>query len=285
MFKPMLACDADLRQLKFPVAASPKLDGVRAIVKDGVLLSRSLKPIRNAHTSALFKHLEGFDGELIVGAPTAPDCYRKTMSGVMSYEGTPDVGFYVFDHIEHPFLPWEQRRAIMHYPPPAGVHMLEHELIHDADELLEYETHALAAGYEGVMLRNPHSPYKHGRSTVAEGYLLKLKRSVDAEFIVIGFEERMHNANVLTTSELGYAKRSSHKENMVPRGDLGALVLAGDGYEFRCGTGFTDGERASIWERRDSYIGKAAKVKYLPVGVKTAPRHPVFLGWRDPIDL
>ena len=37
-FKPMLAGKApeDLSTLKFPLALSPKLDGIRAIVKDGI---------------------------------------------------------------------------------------------------------------------------------------------------------------------------------------------------------------------------------------------------------
>lgn len=33
--KPRLACEANLKVLKFPVLASPKLDSVRAIIRDG----------------------------------------------------------------------------------------------------------------------------------------------------------------------------------------------------------------------------------------------------------
>ena len=83
-FAPMLASDAELDKLRFPLLASAKLDGVRAVVKNGVVLSRSLKKIPNDYVQSLFKHLEHFDGELIVGEPTSKTCYRDTVSGVMS---------------------------------------------------------------------------------------------------------------------------------------------------------------------------------------------------------
>ncbi len=67
IFKPMLACEVDLDKLRFPLLASAKLDGVRAIVRDGVVYSRSNKPIPNKFVQQQFKHLEHFDGELIVG--------------------------------------------------------------------------------------------------------------------------------------------------------------------------------------------------------------------------
>jgi len=37
LFKPMLAKEAELDKLRFPLLASPKLDGVRAVVRDGVV--------------------------------------------------------------------------------------------------------------------------------------------------------------------------------------------------------------------------------------------------------
>ncbi len=86
-FEPMLSGTVDdVTSLRYPLLASPKLDGIRATVQGGVVLSRNLKPIRNAHTQALFgrKEYEGLDGELIVGPPHAPDCFLRTSSGVMS---------------------------------------------------------------------------------------------------------------------------------------------------------------------------------------------------------
>ena len=89
----MLAAKTDGKGLSYPLLASPKLDGVRALIINGIVMSRSFKPIPNAHVQELFGRPEynGLDGELIVGAPTDKDVYRNTTSGVMSQAGEPDV--------------------------------------------------------------------------------------------------------------------------------------------------------------------------------------------------
>jgi DNA ligase-1 len=104
---------------------------------------------------------------------------------------------------------------------------------------------------------------------------------------VIGFEEQMHNANEAKTNALGNTERSSHQENMIPMGVLGALIVVDHktGVEFNVGTGFTADDRAGIWKQRDVLHGKSITYEYLPYGVKDKPRHPVFLGWRMEEDL
>ena len=284
----MLASDAELDKLRFPLLASAKLDGVRAVVKNGVVLSRSLKKIPNDYVQSLFKHLEHFDGELIVGEPTSKTCYRDTVSGVMSKDGEPDVKFFVFDRTEHPTKPYTERihRILGDRTHEKFRLKLDQHVVTCLDTLLELEDRLLDQGYEGLILRDPNAPYKFGRSTVREGYLLKLKRFTDAEFEVVGFEERMHNGNEATTNELGRTKRSSHKENKTGRGDLGALIVrTTEGLVFNVGTGFDDAQRAEIWTNQAKYQGAWAKVKFFAVGMKDAPRHPVFLGWREQCDL
>ena len=101
-FKPLLSAKADradLGRLSYPLLASPKLDGIRAVVLDGQLVSRTLKPIPNDFIrNALSRPcLDGLDGELIVGSPTDPDIYLKTNSAVMSKSGDPAFTYYVFD--------------------------------------------------------------------------------------------------------------------------------------------------------------------------------------------
>ncbi len=286
IFKPMLATDYEEDKLRLPVLASPKLDGVRAIIRDGYVYSRSNKLIPNKYVQKLFKHLDFFDGELVVGDPTSPTCYRDTVSGVMSEDGEPDVWFYVFDHIGDLTLPYTKRAAQIarQLKKTDKVRLVEQIPIEDLEGLAIYEARMLDLGYEGVMVRDQNAPYKQGRSTVREGYLLKVKRFMDAEATIVGFEERMHNGNEATINELGRTKRSSHKANKSGRGDLGALIVEMDGMRFNIGTGFTDAERAEIWNNKDKYLGKQVKFKYLPVGMKDLPRHPVYLGLRAEID-
>lgn len=281
--KPMLACEANLKALKFPVLASPKLDGVRALVRDGVVLSRSLKPIPNRHVQMMFgrPELEGFDGELILGDPTHPEAYRRTVSAVMSIEGEHAVDFHVFDRWDRDY-PYKEVSLsywliIPIYSTP----------IHNMEELEEYEVALLDKGYEGVMLRDPQSPYKFGRSTAKEGYLLKLKRFADSEAEIIGFEELMHNHNEATLNETGHIERSTKQVGLLPADTLGAIIVRDihSGVEFKIGTGFTAAERQKFWNLMSPIRGTLVKYRYFPTGSKEKPRFPSFQGFRHQIDL
>lgn len=286
LFKPMLATDAELDKLRFPLLASAKLDGVRAVVRDGVVYSRSNKPIPNQYVQEKLSWAEHYDGELIVGDPTSKSVYRDTVSHAMSHDKTGyDLRFYVFDHVKELNAPYSTRIKHTNILCDRSYRHQQH-VVTCIDTLLALEEKMLEEGYEGLILRDPNAPYKRGRSTVKEGYLLKLKRFTDAEATVIGFEERMHNGNEATVNELGRTKRSSHQAGKTGRGDLGALRLrTPEGVEFSCGTGFDDAERDQIWRNRDSFLGRIAKYKHFDIGSKVAPRHPVFLGWRDPKDM
>lgn len=291
MFRPMLACDADLTKLTYPLAVSPKLDGIRAVVRDGQLLSRTLKPIPNrAIRTALSRpELNGLDGELVVGPPHAADVYRRTVMGVMAEDVEVSWTYYVFDRHDLA-LPWSERYARLHDVRADNVVPLAHTHVESLDDLLEYEQLMLRQGFEGVMLRALMSPYKHGRSTVREGYLLKLKRFADSEAEVLDVIEEMHNANEPTVSALGLTKRSSHKANKVGKGRMGALRVRDvhSGVEFELGTGFSDDDKRFWWTWRHNHEGRTrplVKYKYLPVGVKDRPRHPVYLGIRSLEDL
>ena len=280
--KPMLAAQVDLRVLEFPVLASPKLDGVRAIVNERQLLSRSLKPLPNKYIAELLGKplLHGFDGELILGDPWSPTVYRDTVSAVMRQEGTPALRYYVFDlwgtHFSYQER-WHELYRLCEKLTELPIDLVEQVVINNQQELDAYEAKVVAKGFEGVMLRSATAPYKHGRSTVREGYLLKLKRFLDSEAVVVGVEEEMHNANEAQTNELGRTKRSTAKDGLVGKGTMGALVVKDlkTDVEFNIGTGFTADDRA-----QKDWIGKTVKYKFFPVGIKDKPRHPVYLGLR-----
>jgi len=300
-FVPMLAgkCE-DIKTLKYPVMASTKLDGVRALIIDGVVMSRSLKPIPNRWVQTMFGRLpNGIDGELIYGDPTAPDAYRNTVSAVMSEDGEPtEVKFHVFDNFSltsefiHRYKNTYDELALHQFQ---NVEMVRHSRINNPEQLQAVEEKAIEMGYEGTMVRSLDGPYKQGRSTAKEGYLLKVKRFEDAEAEILSVYEWMHNENEAKKNALGRTERSTHQENMVGMGVLGGVNVKGlkgtyDGVEFSIGTGFTgaaepDGERGKLWKVRKTLPGKIVKFKYFPTGSKDRPRFPVFLGFRSPIDL
>lgn len=293
--KPMLAVKAEIEKLKFPVYASAKLDGVRVIILDGIVLSRNLKPIPNQHVQKLFgkKKYNFLDGELIVGDVTAPDVFQKTTSGVMSQSGKPDVKLHVFDRYDNGqvSVPYSERwEAVQReFNNQANIELVEQKMISNINELNEFEEECVSAGYEGVMLRSLDGKYKQGRSTMREGYLLKVKRFEDDEAKLLGMEELMTNTNEQTVDKLGHKVRNQKKEGMVPAGKLGALLVIHPDYgPFKIGSGFTEEQRVDLWHRyldnKNDFIGGLVKFRYQPSGVKDKPRFPVFLGFRNKID-
>lgn len=296
-FKPMLADHAEFDRIKFPMMASPKLDGIRAVILNGKLLSRSLKPIPNKFTRSLFegkKNYEGLDGELIVGSPTDPKCFNKTTSGIMSESGEPEVKYYVFDQIpEYSGQPPECKFKIRYKDLQDSQHLFKNvvlvpqKMVWSLPELEEFEQECLSEGYEGVIIKDPNSPYKYGRSTVKEGYMLKIKRYKDAEAVILSVEELLSNNNEATRDELGKIKRSNAKSGMIPQNTLGALIVKdlNTGVEFSIGTGFDEEQRKKLWNSQSELPGRIVKYKFFAYGAIDKPRHPVFLGFRDRRDM
>lgn len=285
--KPMLAdtCE-DPGLLSFPVLASPKLDGIRSLKIKGKAQSRKFIEIPNEHIQDMFKSLpNNLDGELMIKGGT----FNQIQSAVMSEDGTPDVEYWVFDYVSSGIAtPYHVRmQELEALDLPAWCIKVIPKLINNVDELMKYEADCLAQGYEGVMVRSLEGPYKCGRSTVNEGYLLKIKRFKDSEAIILDLQERMHNGNEAQKDAFGRTKRSSHKANLVPDGTLGKFVVRDlkSNVEFDIGTGMDDALRQEIWDHKRKYLGKIVKYKYQEAGMKDKPRFPVFLGFRDPRDM
>lgn len=284
MFKPMLAgkAPADLTTLRYPVLASPKLDGVRCVMRDGVAMSRNLKPIPNQHVQETLRGLpDGIDGELMVDGD-----FAAVQSAVMSATGRPVFWLFAFDWHANLIGFQDRLSSLAIWSETRGnsaLRVVEHVLIEDAEQLAEYEEQTVARGFEGIMVRDPDGPYKFGRSTTREGYLLKIKRTEDEEATVIDVVERMHNANAREQDAFGRTKRSSAKDGMVPAGDLGALVVVtNDSAEFQIGSGFTAEQRVEFWNT--PIIGRTVTFTHQPPPggrpAGQAPRFPVFKGWR-----
>jgi DNA ligase-1 len=300
-FKPTLAVAYDPAKQAYPVLASPKIDGVRCTILDGVPKSRSLKLIPSKHVQACLSHplLENFDGELIVGEATAQNAQHNTTSHVMSHGKEFDFTYHVFDfHLQDTGFETRLKRLTSELKvqastitrllgPHCRINFVKQVMIHNDDELDVYEAEQLALGYEGVMLRKPDGHYKYGRSTVNEGLLLKVKRFEDSECEILEVIEQQKNNNDKTVNELGRSKRSSHKENKTGKSTTGSLRVRDlkTKVEFNIGTGMNDEMRQEIWDDRDLYIGRIVTYKFFPKGIKDLPLLPVFKGFRSKDDM
>jgi DNA ligase-1 len=287
-FKPMLAAPVtDIELLQYPVLASPKLDGIRCVVIDGVAYSRSLKPIPNETVQKFFADgkYDGFDGELIAGPHNAQNVFNRSTRFVMKRDAVDDWAFYVFDWIQGG-ITIERMGLVESLEWSPHVRPVIQTTIGNVEALREYERVSLSQGFEGVMIRSIGGEYKHGRSTLKEGLLLKLKRFADDEALVIGVECLMRNGNAVETNALGYTERSSAADGLIPMDALGALIVRrADGVEFKVGSGFTETQRYDFWLRQDEIIGKIITYKHFEVGAKDKPRFPIFKGFRDEKDI
>lgn len=296
-FKPLLAIDYQkVKSQPKNIMASVKLDGIRCTIFGGVAYSRTLKPIPNKFIqSEIFKHkefLEGVDCEIIVGEPNAEDVFSVTTSGVMSYDKEPDFKLYCFDFYHKEFT-FEQRYNWLVEDFEENncrfAVLLDHIKIKNETDLELFEKEAIEHGYEGIMIRDADGLYKCGRSGTKNPELQKVKQFTDAEFKVVGFEPKYHNANEAKTNELGRTSRSTSKDGMIALEELGALVLEvpdGSGRTFSCGSGFNEEQRKKLWEIRHTMIGDTATIKFFEVGMQEGiPRFPIFKGlrWKEDI--
>lgn len=125
-----------------------------------------------------------------------------------------------------------------------NVAVVGHELVdldtaEGDDRLKEINAYAIAGGYEGIMMKDPDAPYECKRSVA----WLKLKPFIEVSLEVVNCEE-------------GTGRNA---------GRLGAIVCSGidDGRRIsvNVGSGFSDSDRTSIWDSRDSITGDIVEVR------------------------
>jgi DNA ligase-1 len=303
---------SDLTTLRYPLLASEKIDGWRCLVcdikwalnnipiepkhesyfdsaYDAIALSASLKPISNHYVQSMLDHpaLIGFDGELI-----ASNHFNETSSAFASFGGEPSFAFHIFDLFNQPQESFGKRlinlqdRQFPNLGDSIELRKHPHQEILNAKHLIEFLEEQLPSDAEGAITRDPLGTYKFGRSTIRQQWMLKIKPFVDAEAVVVGYEELMHNENDPEINQLGLQRRSHHQAGKVRSNKLGALLCrdlsaTGNTGTFAIGTGFTDADRHLLWAQRASLSGRIVVYKSMQKGSLNLPRHPVFKGFRQ----
>jgi DNA ligase 1 len=276
IFSCQLATNSEGRpEMKGIKRLEPKLDGVRVLMSVGfpdyggvniVSYSRNGKIFEN------FKHIEdqieenciklleaagipnnGFvlDGEIVSNS------FQELMRQARRKEDVQndDSVFHIFDVIPiedflrgHWNAQLNKRLAILEKMQPtidkmANVELLPHIQVDlDTEEgqqaLHKYAQDMVAAGFEGIMIKDLDSPYECNRSKS----WLKWKPTITVDLEVIGIEE-------------------GTGRNM---GRLGALVCAGNDHGkdivVNAGSGFSDKERNKLWEDRNVIFGRTVEI-------------------------
>lgn len=305
--KPMQPCNANLEKIQFPCIAQRKIDGMKLIIRhDGAgnleFLGRSMKPITNrwiidTFTSIIMKHtnLPSFvlEGELQAGGSF------ESCDGMLSasYREFSDIVYHVFDEASALHLRYVDRSSLARILTGTfndlRIQNIENWFISNLNDLMEFHAQNDAdPALDGTVVRQLDLPYKAGKRTENEGYVLKIKDFADAEAEIIGVVEKMHNGNEAYTNPLGRTERSTAQDGKSGLDTLGALECVyhgggGDPVRFFIGSfkGLTDEQKQNLWNRKDELLGRLVKFKYMRITKYGVPLHNVFLGFRDIIDL
>lgn len=282
-FEPMKAASElpRLDTITFPKIALLKYDGFRCAIHEGRTCTRNKKEIANRYVREYLEQagLTGLDGELLLNDTTD---FSAVQSAFTTHALEPNFKFVVFDSFLFPNEPFSERLegaalsvgvANMTH---SRIELAEHRIVYSIDDVQEYYNDAIARGYEGLILRDPTAPYKYGRSTLKQQWMLKLKPLNDMEVRIIDFEELEHNLDTSTR----------HKDNMVGGDTLGAFICDFDTPEGKAtvkvgtGKGLTAAKRKEIWESRSEWIGKTITIAYQELSEYGIPRFPRLKGVR-----
>ena len=226
---------------------SEKLDGMRCLWDGHTLRTRNGNLIHAPDKMVSQLPSIALDGELFLDRGQ----FQALMSIVKSHVPSDDwskVRFMVFDapRVAAPFQGRldEIKKSLNSCN---WVFMHEQKRCQGRDHVTTELDRILKMGGEGVMLRHPRAPYKHGRTTD----LLKVKKFMDAEAYVTGHEKGTGRNN----------------------GRMGALKCRDkDGITFKIGTGFPDSMRDN-----PPAIGTLITYKFQEKTVAGKPRFPVFV--------
>lgn len=147
------------------------MDGVRGYYSGSQLLSRQGKELRvPSNFTEGFPRIQ-LDGELWMGRGT-----YEILMGLLNAEGNLDkwnqVGYYIFD-LPSSSVPYEARlEELRRIAFPPHVHIVNITECLGKDHLISCLDEVVAAGGEGLMLRDPIAPYIPG---IASASILKVK--------------------------------------------------------------------------------------------------------------
>lgn len=233
---------------------SEKLDGVRAYWTGERFLSRGGHEYR-----APTWFTEGFpdhplDGELWMGRGRFAELSGAVRQEVPDDDDWQRIRFMVFD-LPDKEATFDQRltrlRVLIEEVGSLYMALVDQQRASTHEKLMQRLDEAVDGGAEGLMLRLGGSGYRSGRSND----LLKVKQYQDAEAVVVR-----------------HLPGQGKFEGLM--GSL--LVELEDGRQFRIGSGFTDGERASPPDP-----GTTITFKYYGLTATGLPRFASFLRIRN----
>jgi DNA ligase-1 len=239
-------------------AVEPKIDGVRVIVevcRESMAVSmktRNGNPLPSIdYLGAWFadtasKHgVFTFDCEAVSGAD-----FYDSVGDIRSSEPATDARLWLLDVPDDIGSYFERRKLMSGFTYSDKIQLVESFMgITPNDAFRRF----VSQGFEGAMVKDTEAPYTQGKRSTA---WLKVK-AVDAEDCPVV---------------------SVHEGKNRLAGTMGHLVVENNGRLVRVGGGFTDEQRATIWENRDTVIGSWLEVTFQSKTPDGSMRHPRIRG-------
>jgi DNA ligase-1 len=268
VFECMLAHDGANHESKITgkKILQPKLDGVRVLTvldfesRTVTMYTRNGKVLENfSHiTNKLVEQLDNFGRSYVLDGEIMSGTFNELMKQVhrKSDVAASDAVLNLFDIL--PLVEFKQGKSTMGqrrrfeflrnfaniFKDTGCIELLPYKEV-NLDEFLgdieyrDYNKEMVAAGYEGIMIKDPDAKYECKRSVS----WLKQKPFIEVSLTVTAVEEGT-GRNV---------------------GKLGALVCEGvdDGKRIvvNVGSGFTDSDRDEYWMGKDSVVGQVVEIR------------------------
>lgn len=270
MFKPMLANKWEdyADKIQYPIFSQPKLDGIRCIVRNDGMWTRTGKPIISApHIFEALKPLFEQDQDLIFDGELYADKYANDFNAIVSLvkkskptakdleDSAKVIQYHIYDLPSCEEVFTERAFQLSDIALPECCVLVDTYQIEELEEVNEYYIKYIDAGYEGQMLR-VDGMYENKRSKS----LLKHKSFIDEEYTIVGYEEG--NGNLA--------------------GMIGALVFQtarGDKFTASVNGGWE--HLKELWSERDTLIGQEATIKYFNITPDGKPRFPKVTAIRN----
>jgi ATP-dependent DNA ligase len=266
---PMLAHGWTVNDNRMPdtVMVQPKIDGVRALIctSKGVITicSRTGKPIKSVpHLCTAVEALNLPSGTYLDGELYTDEIKFEDISGAcrrLEPDKTSEkLKFYVFDcfNVNVSSVPFADRYSTLQMMEmTAPLVLVETKTVTKLSIDVHLDSY-IKQGYEGVMIRDPSSPYTLNERS---RYLLKYKRFFDDEYKIV------------------HAKEATGRD----KGTVVWVCETNNGVEFSCRPQGTVAHRSQLWANHHEHIGKMLTVRYQEMTRDGIPRFPVGIDIRD----
>ncbi len=247
-------------KVKFPCYVQPKLDGIRCIKSNKVMLSRKNRVIDTLPHIAVVNIAtdDVIDGELYAHGKSFQENVKLIKK---NRPESADIKYHVYDMISD--KPFVDRYSTLHDLVHGidSIELVPIQMIKNEEELFNAHKVYLKQGYEGTIIRHGDKGYEPNKRSDS---LLKYKDFLDVAIKIKDIiPEDVHKEFGSPVFDWEGAKGHRYGDNI-----LG------------CGVKMSHKEREKMLTNKEDYIGKVAELRFFEYSNTGVPRFPVMVGIR-----